>query len=338
MLTIQQTMRMGFGVLGHKLFGLTRPLNVMLAVTNRCNSHCRYCNIPERDHLDMPTDQIKKLIDEMAAAGTVRLGLWGGEPLLRPDIGELIGHAKSKGLYVTMDTNGLLWQERAAELRGLDHVIFGLDGRPENHDVNRGAGNYHKVQRAIESATTTPGLSAWTITVLNKNNLEDIDYLLDLARQLKFLCTFQILHHNELMGRNHAELMPPDDEYRAAIKHLLRRKQEGARIGSSTRYLRYLLAWLDYKTSTRAEPHLGVRCKAGSLYCNIDANGNVFACSLLIGKVGAVNAIQKGFKAAFAAITPLPCQACTASCFTEYNYIYGLDPACILDWMRAMRR
>ena len=44
------------------------------------------------------------------------------------------------------------------------------------------------------------------------------------------------------------------------------------------------------------------------------------------------------FKAAFQAIPPLPCQACTAGCFTEYNYIYGLDPLCILDWMRAMRR
>lgn len=338
MLTIQQMLRMGSAVLGHKFFGLSRPLNVMLAVTDRCNSRCRYCNIPGRGHPDATTDQLLKLIDEMAAAGAVRLGLWGGEPLLRDDIGKLVDHAKSRGLYVTMDTNGLLWPERAAELRALDHVIFGLDGRPENHDANRGAGNQEKVLRAIESAAATPGLSAWTITVLNRRNLEDIDYLLDLAERLKFRCTFQILHHNEELGRNHGELMPANEEYRAAIRRLLRRKREGARIGSSERYLRYLLAWPDYRTATRAGRHLGLSCKAGKLYCNIDADGRVFACSLLIGKAEAANAIQSGFKAAFQAIPPLPCQACTAGCFTEYNYIYGLDPLCILDWMRAMRR
>ncbi len=124
MLTIQQMLRMGSGVLGHKFFGLARPLNVMLAVTDRCNSRCRYCNIPGRGHPDETTEQLLKLIDEIAAAGAVRLGLWGGEPLLRDDIGELVDHAKSRGLYVTMDTNGLLWPERAAELRALDHVIF----------------------------------------------------------------------------------------------------------------------------------------------------------------------------------------------------------------------
>ncbi len=338
MLTYKQMFRMGSGAAGHKFFGLARPLNVMLAVTNRCNSRCRYCNIPGRGDQDAPTGQLRKLIDEMAAAGTVRLGLWGGEPLLRQDIGELVDHAKARGLYVTMDTNGLLWPERAAELRALDHVIFGLDGRPENHDANRGAGNQQKVLRAIETAAATPGLSAWTITVLNRKNLDDIDYLLDLAGQLKFLCTFQILHHNDVMGRNRDELMPSDEEHRAAIRHLLRRKREGARIASSARYLRYLLAWPDYRATSMAEPHLGLRCKAGKLYCNIDTNGDVFACSLLIGKAKAANAFRDGFKAAFRAIPPLPCQACTAGCFTEYNYIYGLDPLCILDWMRAMRR
>ena len=50
-------------------------------------------------------------------------------------------------------------------------------------------------------------------------------------------------------------------------------------------------------------------------------------------KIGAA-----AFRKAFDAIPALPCQGCTAGCFTEYNYLYGLDGACLWDWMRAMMR
>ena len=324
--------------MAHRAFGLRRPLNVMLAVTNRCTAHCRYCNIPTRDHEDLDTGQMLRLIDEIAEAGAVRLGLWGREPLLREDIGDIVRRAKQHGLYTTIDTNGALWRERMNNLAGLDHVIFGLDGTKANHDANRGAGTYEKTIEAIELAQSMPGLSVWTITVLNRLNLGDIDELLELAERMRFHCTFQVLHHNELFGRNHEELMPSNDEYRATLQHLLKRKSEGARVASSRRYLQYVASWPDYRANTTVAPHLGLKCKAGSLYANIDANGDVYACSLLVGKAPAANALKAGFRAAFNAIPTLPCQGCTAGCFTEYNYLYSLDGACIWDWMRSMTR
>jgi MoaA/NifB/PqqE/SkfB family radical SAM enzyme len=309
----------------------------MLAVTDRCNGGCRYCKIPARRQREMTTADIIRLIDEMQAAGTVRLGLWGGEPLIRDDIGALVTHAKRRGLYVTLDSNGLLWQERRGELRELDHLMISLDGGREGHEANRGRGTFDPVMAALENAAATPGLRVWTLTVLTRNNLRDVDFILETAKRLNIWAAFQVLHHNSVFGRNHEELIPPNEDYREALELLLRRKREGARISASSRSLTYLLHWGDYRIATRPAPHLGLDCKAGRLYCNIDTDGAVFACSLLAGLAPAQNALEVGFRKAFDAIPPLPCQACTATCFAEYNYMFGLDPRCILDWIKTTR-
>jgi len=326
---------MGWRAAAHRLTGARCPVNVMLAVTNRCNGQCRYCRIPARHERDLTTAQIFRLIDEMRAAGTLRLGLWGGEPLLRDDIGAIVSHAHRRGLYVTMDTNGLLWEQRRDALDDLDHLIISLDGDRAGHEANRGSGTFDRVMGALESAAADPRLQVWTLTVLTRHNLGDIDFLLRTAERLGTRCSFQILHHNASLGRNHEELLPSNEEYREAVRLLLRRRKEGARLSSSSRYLRYLLSWDDYRRSKQAPPHRGLRCRAGRLYCNVDADGRVYACSLLAEEVPAENAVKVGFRAAFDAIAPLPCQGCTAACFTEYNYLYGLDPVCIYEWVTA---
>jgi MoaA/NifB/PqqE/SkfB family radical SAM enzyme len=329
---------MGYRAAMHVAFGRRCPVNVMLAVTNRCNGNCRYCQIPQRASEDVPTAKFLRLIDEMKAAGTVRLGIWGGEPLMREDIGVIVSHAKKHGMYVTMDSNGLLWQLRKDELRDLDHVTFAYDGRKDAHEANRGAGTHKKTLEAIESAVTIPGLKVWTLTVLTRNNLGEIDHVLDNARRLNIHAAFQVLHHNDILGTNHDDLLPTNEQYREAIRLIIQRKKEGAPISSSYRYLNYLLQWNDYATPTTVESHLGVHCKAGALYCNVDADGRVYGCSLLVGKEPAVNALDAGFRKAFDAIPKLPCESCCAACFTEYNYLYSLDPYCIAEWMRTTRR
>jgi hypothetical protein len=74
------------------------------------------------------------------------------------------------------------------------------------------------------------------------------------------------------------------------------------------------------------------------MYCNIDADGRVYGCSLLVGNTPAKNALEVGFQAAFDAIPPVPCHGCTAACYTEYNYIYDLDVACIREWLTTTRQ
>src|SRR3989338_9511571 len=116
---LKNIIKIGIGVLYARLLNRRTPLNVMLSVTNRCPSRCSYCNIPNRNQRELTTTQIFHLIDELRKNGTQRLGLWGGEPLLREDIGQIIDYAKEKGMFVTMDSNGYLVPEKTDKLKNL---------------------------------------------------------------------------------------------------------------------------------------------------------------------------------------------------------------------------
>ena len=68
--------------------------------TNQCNLKCVHCyqDAEEATDRELSTDEAKKMIDEIAKAGFKIMIFSGGEPLLRPDIYELVAHAASRGL------------------------------------------------------------------------------------------------------------------------------------------------------------------------------------------------------------------------------------------------
>lgn len=326
---------MGLDALGG-LLGRPRPVNVMISVTDRCPSRCAYCQIPEQNRPDLDTATWLRLIDEMASAGTRRIGVWGGEPLTRPDIVEICSHARERGIYVSLDSNGYLLPSRQEVLGAIDHLVIAYDGPREAHDANRQEGSHAKATRAIETASGRVRL--WTITVLTRNNIGHVDHILGKALEHGFLTTFQTLHHNEKLGRNPEGMMPSPAEYREVFRLLAARKREGAPIANSTRYLDSLAEWPDHSMTTSPSPLHGVPCRAGRMYCNIDVDGRVYPCSLLIGiHPGALNAVETGFEKAWRAIGALPCQACVAGCYTEYNYLYGLSIPVAVDWFRSVR-
>ena len=84
--------KMGIGAV-RCLMGARIPLNVMVSVTDHCPSRCSYCQIPARCRKDLSTTQWKDIFKQMADAGTRRIGVWGGEPLIRKDINELCGYS-----------------------------------------------------------------------------------------------------------------------------------------------------------------------------------------------------------------------------------------------------
>lgn len=327
---------MGLSALGARAFGLRRPLNVMLALTDRCTGSCSYCRIPSRGAPEMTLDELRRLLSEAAAAGCQRLGLWGGEPLLRDDLEAIIAHAKDLGLWVTVDTNGHLIPEREAALRRADHLNISLDGDRPAHDAARGPGSFDRTLRGLIHATAG-GMRVWTITVLSRHNLHQVDWILGLARRLGFLATFQVLHHNDELGKS-GPARPDPAALRQTIELLLRRKAQGAPVASSRRFLRHLLRWPDFAAPQLPALPGAPPCRAGQLYCNVDVDGSLYPCSLHVDQLTAPNARTLGFGPAFAALQAAPCGACAATCFTEYNLLYNLDPAVGWNWLRALRR
>lgn len=333
---LKNIIKMGWKALGANLFNKKVPLNVMLSVTNRCPSRCSYCNIPNRKQKELTITQIFSLIDQISEMGCQRLGLWGGEPLIRDDIGELIDYAKRKGLFVTLDSNGYFLTQNIRVLKNLEHLILALDGPERVHNLNRGPGSFQKVMAGIEAVTGK--IPFWTITVLTKNNIDAIDFILNKAREYGFLTTFQLLHHNDRLARNQEALLPSPESCRRVIKKLIEEKKKGAPIASSFNYLHHILHWPDYKITTYSHEVNNVKCWAGLLYCNVDTDGSVYPCSLLIDKVKSLNFLDVGFKKAFDSLTLDSCKACLASCFTEYNYLSSLNVGAVIEWLKAMKK
>ena len=318
------------------LLGRNRPVNVMVSVTDRCCSRCNYCQIPEQGRPDLTTEQWKDIFRQMSEAGTRRVGIWGGEPLMRNDITELCAYARTLGMYVSLDSNGYLIPSKPEILNNIDHLVLAYDGPEKAHDANREAGSHEKAVKALETASGKVRL--WSITVLTRHNMHHIDHIIETALKYGFQTTFQTLHHNEKLSGDTSGMMPSNDEYTEVYKKLLELKSNGAPIANSTRYLKSLMNWPDYSVTRLEERFHGVPCSAGKMYCNIDADGKVYPCSLLIGLYPeAVNVLDTGFQKAFDRTDNLPCQACTASCYTEYNYLYNLSPSVILEWHNSVR-
>ena len=154
-----------------------------------------------------------------------------------------------------------------------------------------------------------------------------------------FVTTFQIVHHNEYLGRNRDVMLPEEMEaYREVFRKLFEAKRRGEPVGVSYNFLHYMMKWGDFRVVTREEPLMFSECLAGKLYCNVDTDGSVYPCSLLIGKYPALNALAVGFRRAFENLREIPCQSCVATCFTEYNFLYSLDLWTLYDWLVAMKR
>ena len=91
-------------LLSYMVDGAPRPFSATFAVTNRCNLRCEYCNCPFIDPSHLTLEQIDVLFDRLQKMGVRRLGLAGGEPLLRRDLGEIIARAKRRGFFVSVNS------------------------------------------------------------------------------------------------------------------------------------------------------------------------------------------------------------------------------------------
>jgi MoaA/NifB/PqqE/SkfB family radical SAM enzyme len=111
------------------------PVLAHVVVTRRCNLACAYCS--EFDDFSKPVnlDEMLQRIDRLAALGTTAVTLTGGEPLLHPQLDDIIRRIRSRGIVAILVTNGyLLTPGRIQNLNaaGLDRMQISVDNiRPD---------------------------------------------------------------------------------------------------------------------------------------------------------------------------------------------------------------
>ncbi len=308
-----------------RLLGQAAPIAVTLALTYRCTQRCGYCRIWERAGPEMGTAQVLRAIEELHDIGMCRLGLTGGEPLLRDDLDVIVDHAVDRGLFTTVFTAGALVPRWLGTLRKLDAVLVSLDGPPEVHDAARGAGAYEQALRAIRLLRDV-GVPVWTNTVVTSHSLEAVDHVLELAERHNFLCAFQPVfrHSYSIDEPDVARLRADERAYSALVDRLIRLAREGAPILSSVRALERL-----------RDPAPGPRdCLAGQAYCAVTPDGRVAPCQVMLQAPDLPDGLTLGFAEAFRrAQRPVGCR-CACFVTVEADLLFGLDPSTIAGALR----
>jgi radical SAM protein with 4Fe4S-binding SPASM domain len=284
-----KTLHVAAGAIGMGCIGF--PIHPVWEVTAACNLRCRHCHAaggkPAPGELN--TEEGKRLLEEMAAIDEFRMLVFsGGEPLVRPDIFELVEYASSLGLEVVIASNGtLITTDVAKRLKkaGVCDLAIGLDGATaEVHEFIRGVpGCFERAMRGIY-ATKEAGLALQLNITVMKYNYHEIPKLLDLADELD--AEIVLLYHLVPMGRGQNEDLELTRAQFASLAKLVSQRQKGNNSIIEPTCAPQYWAYLMHRNGTG---RLGFRlseiafkgCVAGSGLCYIKPDGEVWPCPFI---------------------------------------------------------
>ncbi|MEI7437150.1 MAG: 12,18-didecarboxysiroheme deacetylase [bacterium] len=175
---------------------------VVWNVGQRCNLHCVHCYSHSRDQ-DYPDELAHedglRLLSDLADFGAPVVLFSGGEPLLRPDIFELIRHATSRKMRAVVSTNGtLITPDIASRLKdaGLSYVGISLDGLEPTNDRFRGVqGAFKKALEGVRNCLST-GVKVGLRFTMTRANFRDVGGILDLIEQegIPRVCFYHLVY------------------------------------------------------------------------------------------------------------------------------------------------
>ena len=170
-----------------------QPFLAIWEVTQACDLACVHCRAsaqPNRDPDELSTEEGKQLIDQIAALKVPVFVLTGGDPIKRPDLFELIAHARHAGVRVSLTPSAtpLLTREIIFRLKdaGLARMAVSMDGATaETHDAFRGvSGSFARTLDALNWANKA-GLPTQINTTFSRRNIGEIDSIVALMDQMK---------------------------------------------------------------------------------------------------------------------------------------------------------
>ena len=231
-----------------------RPLFLSHLVTARCNGRCAACLWRYADSDDqlaagaeLTTADIAWLYRRAAEAGICQLVLWGGEPLLRDDIEDLLRSASSAGLSTILMTNGWLLPGLWPALRGLVRTLMlSLDDVGEDYDRLRGLpGLFNRLDSFVLRLRDDPLRPRLLVnTVLSRLNRGALRRVAPVAKRWGaglYFCPMEIgeMQSGGFVVR-HGDLALGEEELREAAGLARDLKAGGYPLRATNRYLRLL--------------------------------------------------------------------------------------------------
>jgi MoaA/NifB/PqqE/SkfB family radical SAM enzyme len=249
-----------------------RPVAAHLIPIRRCNLSCTYCNEYDDRSAPIPTAEVFRRIDRLVALGTGVITLSGGEPMLHPDLDQIISHIRRRGAIATLITNGyFLTRDRIGRLNraGLDHLQISIDNvQPD--EVSKKSLKVLDQKLVSLSAVAEFDVTVNSVVGSGIKHPEDALTVASRARELGFSTTVGIIHD----GSGH--LVKLDETQRAILERVVA-------LGKSA---------FDYANYNRFQKNLADgqpnewQCRAGARYLYVCEDGLVHWCSQQRGHPG----------------------------------------------------
>src|ERR1700716_2380998 len=257
-------------MIGKALVSTKHPILVHIIPMRRCNLDCGYCKEYDDVSRPVPLEEMKRRLDALADMGTSIITISGGEPLMHPDLDELIRHIRHRGMIAGLITNGFyLNKERIERLNeaGLEHLQISIDNVVPD-EVSK------KSLKTLDGRLVT--LSQYAVFQVNINSVlgsgvKDPEDALKIARravELGFTSTVGIIHDNN------GQLKPLGTHEQEIFEEIM---ELGKRSFSRFNEFQHSVA--------RGREH-NWRCRSGSRYLYICERGLVHWCSQQRGYPG----------------------------------------------------
>ena len=237
------------------------PFLVHMVITRNCNLSCGYCHEYNKTSLPVSVDQLIRRIDRLKELGTLALTITGGEPLLHPDVLELLGYSRGKFRALGMITNAyLLTEETVAKLNaaGLTSLQISIDGVLPNPVTAKAL---KPLKNKLDMVARTAKFMVNINSVIGSTLLSELVEVYQFARSHGFSMTAQVIHDHK------GQILLPDEDRLARYQVI--KTFRNPFWNSAWRGTRNLLV----------EGKAPFTCRAGCRYLYINELGEVCWCS-----------------------------------------------------------
>ena len=173
----------------------TYPLSQLyFYLTEGCNLRCRHCWIAPKyqteghAYASLDLDLFRSIIEQAKPLGLTGVKLTGGEPLLHPQIGEILELIRTEDLRLTVETNGVLCTPDLARKMAAckkPFVSVSLDGAdPETHEWVRGVEGCFKAALEGMRNLVKAGFRPQVIMSIMRRNRDQMEAVVRLAERL----------------------------------------------------------------------------------------------------------------------------------------------------------
>jgi MoaA/NifB/PqqE/SkfB family radical SAM enzyme len=252
--------------------GRTRPVVAQIVPIRRCNLACAYCNEYDGSSPPVPLPEMLRRIDKLAALGVSVITISGGEPLLHPQLEDLVRRIRSHGLLATLISNAYLVSPqriRALNDAGLDYLQISIDNvEPDDTSMK----SLRLLERKLAWLSDAAEFSVTINSVLGiaVRHPEDALAIARRARSLGFNSTVGIAHDGAGQSR-------PLPENQLRVYQEIRRLETG--VFSFAHYDRF------QEHLVRGLPN-DWHCRAGARFLYVCEDGLVHWCSQQRGHPG----------------------------------------------------